>query len=350
MRDSATNRGWQARAKTAGMLSGIAGLPHGGCVVAIRPAKGGLESPRKQVRYFLLYHGGEGLGARAFGESRHDAKQRLPHGRDVSVGKIHSQRTMTAYLQGATAYAEWCHDRHGIKSVPEQLKDPALGKEWLADLNAHGLAPKTLGAYLTAVLKLVEVVCPGRRLAWVALRDGIPRAAPPVDRAWSAEEEARLIAHVTARDPELGLAMRLIAATGARIHEVLRSPQHWHHALHVGQLVGHQLQLIGKGGKERLVTLSPDLAAELVTLAGTRPPAAILFAGDSARLYGLLHRACATLDIRTDGMHASRYGYVQREHATLLAAGVSLDNADQVISRQIGHERPRITRRYLGRG
>lgn len=318
--------------------------------MAIRPAKGGLESPRKQVKYFLLYHGAEGLGARAFGLSRHEAKRRLPHGRDISVGKIHAQRTMAAYLQGATAFAEWCHDRHGIKSVPEQLKHPAWGGEWLAELGARGLAPKTLGAYLTAVLKLVEVVCPGRRAAWVALRDAIPRAAPPVDRAWSADEEARLIAHVTARDPELGLAMRLIAATGARIHEILRSRQHWHHALHVGQLVDRQLQLIGKGGKERSVTLSPEMAAELATLAGTRPPAALLFAGDSARLYGLLHRACVALAIRTDGMHAARYGYVQREHADLLAAGVPLDDADQAISRQIGHERPRITRRYLGRG
>jgi len=312
--------------------------------VAIRPAKRGLESPRKQVRYFLLYHGTEGLGARAFGESR------LSHGRDVSVGRIHAQRTMAAYLQGATAYAEWCHDRHGIKSVPEQLRHPAWGGEWLAELGARGLAPRTQGAYLTAVLKLVEVVCPGRRAAWVALRDSIPRAAPPVDRAWSAEEEARLIAEVTTRDPELGLAMRTIATTGARIHEVLRSRQHWHHALHVGQLVDRQLRLIGKGGKERLVVVPVDLAAELATLAGTRPPSAILFAGDSARLYGLLHRACVALDIRTDGMHAARYGYVQREHADLLAAGASLDAADQAISRQIGHERPRITRRYLGRG
>jgi len=318
--------------------------------VATRAAKGGLESPRKQVKYFLLYHGDAGSGARAFGVSRHDAKQRLPHDRDVSVGKIHAQRTMTAYLQGAIAFAEWCHARHGVKSVPEQLTHPAWGREWLAELGARGLAPRTQGAYLTAVLKLVEVVCPGRRAAWVALRDAIPRAAPPVDRAWSAEEEARLIAEVTTRDPELGLAMRTIAATGARIHEVLRSRRHWHHALHVGQLVDRQLHLIGKGGKERSVQLSPDLAAELATLAGTRPPAAYLFAGDSARLYGLLHRACAALDIRTDGMHASRYGYVQRERADLLAAGLTPEEADREVSRQIGHARPRITRRYLGRG
>ena len=318
--------------------------------MATRAAKGGLESPRKQVKYFLLYHGAEGLGARAFGQSRHEAKRRLPHGRDVSVGKIHSQRTMAAYLQGATAYAEWCHDRHGIKSVPEQLKHPALGKAWLAELTARGLAPKTLGAYLTAVLKLVEVVCPGRRMAWVALREGIPRATPPGDRAWPAEDEARLIAHVAARDPELGLAMRLIAATGARVHEVLRSRQHWHHALHVGQLGAGQIHLIGKGGKDRFVTVSPDLDAELAALAGGRPPAAFLFAATSARLYGLLARACADLGIRRDGPHAARYGYVQRGRAALLAAGATPDEADAAMSRQIGHVRPRITRRYLGHG
>lgn len=315
-----------------------------------RPAKRGLESPRKQVRYFLLYHGPEGLGARAFGVSRHATRERLPHGRDVSVGKIHSQRSMDAHLRGATTFAEWCHDRHGVKSVPEQLKHPDWGREWLAELAAHGLAPKTLGAYLTAVLKLVEVVCPGRRAKWLALRDDLPASTPPGDRAWSPEEAARLIAHIEARDAELGLALRVIDATGARVHEVLRSGQHWHHALHVGQIAGARATLIGKGGKERVVDLPAELAADLARWVAGRPPEAFVFAVPSDRLYRLLRRACADLGIRHDGAHALRYGYVQREHAALVEVGVPVAEADARVSERIGHRRPGITRRYLARG
>lgn len=317
--------------------------------MAARPAKRGLESPRKQVRYFLLHHGAEGLGARAFGVSRHETKERLPHGRDVSVGQIHAQRTMEAYLQGAIAFAEWAHERHGVKSVPEQLRHPDWGRAWLAELAGRGLAPKTLGASLTAVLKLVEVVCPGRRAKWLALRAAIPPATAPGDRAWSPEESAHLVAHVEARDPELGLALRLIAATGARVHEILPSRQHWHHALHVGQVGDGNLRLVGKGGKERLVAVPPPLAAELATWLGPRPPAALVFAAPSARLYGLLRRACAELGIRRDGAHALRYGYAQREHADLLAEGLTPDEAAAEISQRLGHVRLRITRRYLAR-
>lgn len=315
-----------------------------------RPAKRGLESPRKQVRYFLLYHGPEGSGARAFGTSRHAARERLPHGRDVSVGKIHAQRTMDAYLRGATAFAEWCHERHGVKSVPEQLRHPAWGREWLADLAARGLAPKTQGAYLSAILKLVEVVCPGRRRDWLALRAAVPSAPAPGDRAWSAADAARLIAYVGERDPELALALRLIAATGARVHEVLRSRQHWHHALHAGQVAGAAVRLVGKGGKERVVALPAELAAELAVRLAGWPPDALVFAATSDRLYGLLRRGCAALGIRRDGLHALRYGYAQRGHAALVAGGVPADEADARVSAQLGHRRPRVTRRYLGRG
>src|SRR4051812_7909424 len=107
-------------AETAGALA-RRGTSSRGCRMKVRPEKRGLESPRKQVRYFLLYHGPEGLGARAFGVSRHATKERLPHGRDVSVGKVHSQRSMDAHLRCATAFAEWCHGCYGVKSVPEQL-------------------------------------------------------------------------------------------------------------------------------------------------------------------------------------------------------------------------------------
>ena len=315
-----------------------------------RPAQRGLESPRKQVKYFLLYHGPTGQGARAFGIARHETKERLAHGRDVSVGKIHAQRTMAAYLQGATAFAEWAAAQYGVKSVPEQLKHPDWGRAWLAALQGRGLAPKTLGAYLTAVLKLVEVVCPGRRARWLALRADLPPTSAPGNRAWLPDEAARLIHYVAARDPELGLALRLLDATGARVHEVLSSRQHWHHALHVGQVGDGVLSLIGKGGKARLVTVPPALATELAAWVAGRPPQALVFAAESARLYGLLRRGCAALGMRRDGLHALRYGYVQREHAALVAAGTDQEIADALVSQRIGHVRPRITRRYLARG
>jgi hypothetical protein len=110
----------RATADTAPKPSARAGLRSGakahgespsrgrwGMATRPRPAKKPrLESPRHQVKYWLLHSGQDRLGARAFGLSRHAAKRRLAHGRDVSVGKVHSQRTMAAYLRVATAYAD----------------------------------------------------------------------------------------------------------------------------------------------------------------------------------------------------------------------------------------------------
>jgi integrase len=311
-----------------------------------------VTSPRHQVRYFFLHRGEDGRGARAIGLSRHAAKTRTGNDRLVSVGKVHSERSLEEYLRAATRFAEWAYATYGEKRVPEMLKHPEWGRAWVAALRARGLAPATQQSYLGAVIKLVEVVCPGRRDAWVAARGATERRRHPGDRAWSDQERAALLARVAARDPEAGLALRVIDATGARIAEVVRHSQHWHHALHAGQVEDGQLRLLGKGGKERRVPLPADLAAELAErAAAAATPAALLFpAVTSHRLYRLLREACAATGIRADGAHAFRYAYAQREYARLVAAGVEASEADLAVSRLLGHSRPRITHHYLGRG
>ena len=302
-----------------------------------------LESPRHQVKYWLLHSGPDHRGARAFGVSRHASKRRLPHGRDVSVGRVHSQRTMAAYLRVATAFAEWCHERHGIKSVPEQLKHAEWAQEWLDE---RGLAPATRAGYLSALPKLVEVVCPGRRQRWLSLRDELPGRRAPGNRAWPPEDVNRLVAHVAARDSELGLILRVLDATGLRVGEVVRHPTHWHHALHAGQVRDDHLWVIGKGGKERVVSLPPALARELAARAAGREPSALLFDATSRRLYHRVGRVCAELGIRRDGPHALRYSYAQRERERLLAQGLEPAEADRLVSERLGHARRRITRLY----
>jgi integrase len=311
-----------------------------------RPARGGVGSPRHQVKYWLLHSGADGQGARAVGASRRQAAVRLGHARDVSVGQIHSQRTLASYLRIAIAFAEWCADRHGERSVPAQLRHPEWGRE---RLSTRGLAPATLTTYLAALLKLVEVVCPGRRARWLALGEDLPRRPAGGNRAWTPTAVAALVAAVSARDGELGLVVRVLDATGLRVGEVVRHTQHWHHALHAGQVevMGDGLRVVGKGGKERWVPLPADLAVELRARAQARAPAALLFDVTSHQLYRALGEACAALGLRRDGAHALRYGFAQRERARLLAAGVVPDDADRQVSLRLGHGRRRITHHYL---
>ena len=317
--------------------------------MAARPAKRGLQSPRKQVKFFFLYSGIDGQGARAFGVSRHGTKQLLPHGRQVSVGLVHSQRTMETYLQAASTFAEWAAAEYDIRSVPEMLRHPEWGAAFLATLVARGITPKTQGAYLTAVIKLVEVVCPGRRGSWLALRDLVPRAIAPGNRAWSDDQAAQLLKFVTARDPEVGLALRVIQETGARVHEVLRSKQHWHHALHVGQVRAGEIKLVGKGGKEHSVAISEDFERALRVQAADHAPNDYLFAVPSSRLYAAIRAARRTLYLPEGGAHPGRYRYAQHEHADLLTSGATTDEADRRISAQLGHVRPEITKKYLAK-
>lgn len=309
-----------------------------------RPARGRLSSPRHQVKYWLLHAGPDGLGARAVGVSRRQTAVRLPHGRDVAVGTIHSQRTLASYLRVATAFAEWCAEHHGERSVPAQLRHPEWGREWLT---SRGLAPATQTTYLAALLKLVEVVCPGRRDRWLALRAELPRRTAGGNRAWTAAEVTALITAVSARDPELGLVLRVLDATGLRVAEVVRHTQHWHHALHAGQVEPDGLRVIGKGGKERWAPLPPALASELRARAAGRPPAALLFEATSHQLSRVLGEACRALGLRRDGAHALRYGFAQRERARLLAAGATPEAADRQVSELLGHGRRRITHHYL---
>lgn len=316
-------------------------------------------SPSYQVKHFLLYSGKDGMGSRAHGVSRHDSKVRLPHGRDVSVGKVHSYNTMLKYIRGATAFAEYCLDCYGESSVFAMLKRPEWGRAWLVTLQERDLSSSTVSGYLDAVLKLVEVVAPGRRAAWYTLRNEVPTRPATKNRAWSAVEIDRLIAMVGTHSPEMGLILRFIDATGARAGEVVRHvgppadasarrTGHWDHALHVGQLRNDQVLLVGKGGKRRLLAVPTDLAIEIRERIDPLSPADYVFTITYQQLHHQVTLACEVLGIREDGVHALRYAFAQRTYDALLRDGVSAAEAERRVSIALGHERASITRRYLG--
>ncbi len=62
--------------------------------MATRSPRGRIESLRHQVKSWLLHSGPEHLGARAYGVSRHESQRSLPHGRKVSLARIHAHRTI----------------------------------------------------------------------------------------------------------------------------------------------------------------------------------------------------------------------------------------------------------------
>jgi len=267
---------------------------------------------------------------------------------------------MIKYLRGATAFAEYCQTNYGETSVFAMLKRTDWGRAWLGELRERGLSSSAVSGYLDAVLKLVEVVSPGRRSAWQALRAEVPTRPSAENRAWSPADIERLIAMIGARSHEMGLILRFIAATGARAGEVVRHvgpPKegsgrrvgHWDHALHVGQLSDGQVLLIGKGGKERMLPLPPALNAEMRERVASSPPAAYVFGVTYNQLHHRVTLACTTLAIRADGVHALRYAFAQQTYAALIRDGMPEVEVLQRVSIALGHERPSITRRYLGR-
>lgn len=110
-------------------------------------------------------------------------------------------------------------------------------------------------------------------------------------------------------------------------------------------------QVVEVGGvllKERLLTLPPDLNVEMRERIVSLEPQAHVFTVTSQQLHCQVILACATLEIREDGVHALRYAFGQRIYDELLGNGVSEVEAQRRVSVMLGHERPSITRRYLG--
>jgi integrase len=165
-----------------------------------------------------------------------------------------------------------------------------------------------------------------------------PRGPYAPDEATAIEQQ------VTARDAELGQALRFILSSGARIDEVLH--------LRAGKvsLAGKKVELLGKGGKTRNIRV---LDAKVLTELDLSRPFVYLPEQNARqwkdRLERYVRQACDQLDIQRRGVHGFR-GTAACEFVNLKRAlGFTEDEARRELAMWLGHNphRTEVTYAYV---
>lgn len=247
---------------------------------------------------------------------------------DLRLGG-HAKATVEAYIESVAAFAKY------------HKKSPALCdredvRKWAIHMQENGKAPRTIRVRLSALKFLYA-----RTLQRPEVMAGVPlpkvRKSLPV--VLSASEVSALLEAL--ETPRMRMFFTLVYATGLRLREACaletRDIQKERGVIHVRH---------GKGGKERLVTLSPRLYALLrAYYAEVRPARPWLFAGrggnplnpDVAIKTMAIARRVARIDKRAS-THTLRHSFATH----LLEQGTDL----RVIQVLLGHSSLHTTTRY----
>jgi integrase/recombinase XerD len=255
--------------------------------------------------------------------------------------------TLLAYERDLRAYAEWMADH---------AQDPATTTQtdiesYLIHCEAQGLAQSTRARRLSAIRQFYRFAFEERlRAENPAIRIKGPGRAQRLPRTLSEDEVTRLLDAA----PQFGRGkadrcrntclMALLYATGMRVSELVALP------LSAARGNPNMLLVRGKGGKERMVPLSPPARAalaewlslrdaeEAVARAKGRPGSAFLFAsGGKAghltrhRFYQLIKSLAVEAHVDPDKVtpHTLRHAFATH----LLAHGADL----RVIQTLLGH-------------
>ena len=178
------------------------------------------------------------------------------------------------------------------------------------------------------------------------------------DRAWTEGEFKKMLgfAEKLGRQ-DVALTMRLAQHAGLRIHECLRlSKDDTAAALRTGIL-----HVKGKGGRERDLRLSPE-ALKVLSEASVRiehdtgklfvrPGQKTHSAKKSIEGFISKHRdKFRELEDREKDMtfHGLRHAFARREYCKRVDGGMDMQRALVEVSRILGHNRPEVTKIYLG--
>lgn len=149
-------------------------------------------------------------------------------------------------------------------------------------------------------------------------------------------------------DLKYHLMARLQIESGARLHEItmISGTQLLGFAEdpHTGENVGRLNLVQTKGGKPRIVSLTPETYNRLeVALHESKG----LIRASMGAYRTAVGRAADVAGEPVRGTHDFRYNYAQTRYAELTGRGIAPESAHLIISREMGHERPDITLHYL---
>ncbi len=249
-----------------------------------------------------------------------------------------ARNTQLAYARDLTDFAEFL-DR---KTVQIEAADRAMIEAYLVDCEAQGLAKSTRARRLSAIKQLYRFAFEeGLRGDNPALQIKGPGRSKALPKTLSPEEVERLLeaAPETGRGDDRmrnACLMQLLYATGMRVSELVSLP------VQAARGDPRMLLVKGKGGKERMVPLSPparqalaewlkllDAAQERAKAERGTPPSRFLFPSGSKeghltrhRFYALIKEIAVVAGVMPSRVTPHRLRHAFATH--LLAGGADL--------------------------
>ena len=272
-------------------------------------------------------------------------------------GKIHSVGTARSYQQALTRVAEWMRERRDNNGLERLTSEEAR-----AYLEERSLVvrQKTLDQERQA-LQILPLVGKLERIK--SHPDLKPTRLATEGRAYT-PEQVEMIAQAQA--PRNALATRIAYASGVRAHELLTllpaaerpasDHREWSSERFDGR-DGFRLYTVeGKGGLKREVSLPVYLAEQLETCRLRKPERVTDRGVHCSQHYDLgggnaWSKSFSTASKRelgwSTGAHGLRHSYAQDRVEELHGDGHEHASALEMVSQELGHFRPDITRVYL---
>lgn len=297
---------------------------------------------------------------RSIGESKHAAKAEAREAGAktwAQVGKaigIHSYKTADAYRAVWRSVLEHAKAEYGVKDLEKLSSQHVCG--FLESKIDQGVARATFDQYASALSKLevalnrfADQKSTGNQYKFDmktvrALAAHEIGGRSDVSRAYSAPD--RLVQTVDKESFRLAAALQ--REGGARVSEInhvtkdqLRGVWNDKHS----EVPKGWIHVEGKGGKERLVGVSPEtyqrLAVEVARSDNER------FQFDMDRYRESLKAAAADTRQNYEGSHGLRWNWAQERHAELQKLGMTYEQSLTQVSEEMGHQRSDITEHYL---
>jgi site-specific recombinase XerD len=266
--------------------------------------------------------------------------------------------TITSYTAHTAGYLHWLAEKHPTTTLAQTQRNHVEG--YLSALAARGCAGATRRVALHALRSFYRWQRPDTGTLDPAAATRRPRSRPPLTASYSEAEADTILAAAAPtggadRSAREGLRAGLEPAVLATLRWAgLRAGELCAQPLSGLDLDAQLLTVIGKGTKQRTITLPDILTAHLDHyLHEVRPTLAdspLLFTNPYGQQGGQPLTGRALLDLcRSAGANASITGphtalRWRHTYASLsLARGVDL----YVVSRLLGHARVETTQRYL---
>lgn len=263
-----------------------------------------------------------------------------------------SIETRRDYRKCFNAFCEWLWNRYRVKKL-RNISNKHLRQYVVYHLYELDNAPSYIYKILSAIRFFHDFVSdPRYELERRNAVLGVPKRKKSGDRGWTAEEFEYMVGRAAEKGFYKLISLLVLGwELGLRIHEAVRLYRvDLERALKSGYLKAK-----GKGGKERHIKLTPIAVRELQVLKEKTPRGARVFVPEGERAHKVIYwiqKFIYENRPEREGepltYHGLRYSYAQRKYYTIKDQGLSTREAEKEVSKDLGHNRPKVTRGYLG--